>query len=235
MNNNKVYGPGLKYDLIYNSKNYLKEVNYIAEWFSKNEIPITNILDVGCGTGNHSNHLEKLGYNCLGIDPCNTMIEIAQTKRGKYKQCTLDTFYSKDKFSACISLFNIINHVLSLKELNSFFQNISFNLKPQGLFIFDCFNSISFNKESPLLINKPTHIISPLSNYSRGTLDLVSTSKIPELNYIINHRIWSIDIIRELLDNNQFKLLGIYKPFTYDKLNLNTDFSYKIQLITQKQ
>ena len=131
------------------------------------------------------------------------MIKVAKTKKGNYKHCTIENFQSNYKFDSCISLFNVINHVTSLNQLNIFFNKISFNVKPQGLFIFDCFNSISFNKESPLPIQNPTHSIVPKFDYSKGTLNLISTSEIPEFNYTINHRIWSIDIIRELLSNNQ--------------------------------
>ncbi|WP_225035485.1 class I SAM-dependent methyltransferase [Winogradskyella sp. SM1960] len=55
---------------------------YLTEQLLKHLDPNKNgvYLDVGCGTGNYSNALEKKGYQCIGIDPSIEMLTIAQSK-----------------------------------------------------------------------------------------------------------------------------------------------------------
>ena len=37
-------------------------------------------LDIGCGTGNYTNELQKKGLNLIGIDPSEKMLEVARLK-----------------------------------------------------------------------------------------------------------------------------------------------------------
>jgi 2-polyprenyl-3-methyl-5-hydroxy-6-metoxy-1,4-benzoquinol methylase len=38
------------------------------------------ILDAGCGTGNYTKFLNDLGFNCLGIDLSDKLLEVAKSK-----------------------------------------------------------------------------------------------------------------------------------------------------------
>ncbi len=39
-------------------------------------------LDIGCGTGNYTNELQKKGFQCIGIDPSQEMLDKARAKNG---------------------------------------------------------------------------------------------------------------------------------------------------------
>ena len=228
----KPYGAGLKYDFLHKEKNYLKETEYLIKCFSKYKGKVSNILDVGCGTGNHSNILFSKGFLQLGIDPCPTMIKIAKSKntQGNFKCIDLNEG-ENNIYDASISMFNVVNHINNLQELIKFFKNISLKLKPKGILIFDCFNNVAFNRDKPLNIKKINHIIKPEFDYFNSTLNLISTSdNIPELNYDVNHRIWSVDILKEILTYN-FKKINIFNHFSFTPLNEN---NYKITFICQK-
>jgi ubiquinone/menaquinone biosynthesis C-methylase UbiE len=48
-------------------------------------LPGKKVLDVACGTGHDTNYLTKKGFDCLGIDLSEKMINIAQKKfKGRY-------------------------------------------------------------------------------------------------------------------------------------------------------
>lgn len=225
---NTYYGAGLKYDYLHKSKNYTKETEYIINCFTKFKPNTHSILDIGCGSGSHSSLLHLKGYNQLGIDPCPTMIKLAKTKPGNFKCTSLSNI--EDKFDASISMFSVINHINNLKDLSKFFNDINTILKDEGLLIFDCFNNIAFNKDNPKKIKQDNYTITPEFNKFDATLNLLSKSNIPELNYKINQRIWSVDILKELL-NKYFKSIFIFNNLSFTPANEN---NYKITFICQK-
>ena len=68
------------YDQLFNSdiKNEYEIYSlkqYAFDKFNKDSI---NILDLGCGTGNHIKLLTKYKYNCVGIDRSIKMLRIAR-------------------------------------------------------------------------------------------------------------------------------------------------------------
>ncbi len=72
-----------KYDDIGINYNETRSADpYIAERLLKNLNPKTNglYLDIGCGTGNYTNELQKKGFNFIGIDPSKKMLEKAKHK-----------------------------------------------------------------------------------------------------------------------------------------------------------
>ena len=70
----------LLYDVIYSKKNYKAETKFISQIIKKFHSPNVNILDIGCGTGEHTLELLKRGYRVTGIDLSNEMLKIAKKK-----------------------------------------------------------------------------------------------------------------------------------------------------------
>src|SRR5207249_11212331 len=70
------------YDLIYHALvNYEGDVDFLEEVFRRYTVKPGTILDLGCGTGNHSVPLARRGYRVTGIDRSASMI--AQAKRSE--------------------------------------------------------------------------------------------------------------------------------------------------------
>ncbi|MFX0095488.1 MAG: class I SAM-dependent methyltransferase, partial [Candidatus Hodarchaeota archaeon] len=72
------------YDLLYQWKNYEKEVNDFLH-LSKETLgrPLTSLLDLGCGTGNHVIHFARKGISVVGVDLSEEELEIARKKTAK--------------------------------------------------------------------------------------------------------------------------------------------------------
>jgi 2-polyprenyl-3-methyl-5-hydroxy-6-metoxy-1,4-benzoquinol methylase len=62
------------YDLIYKKKKYKKEFFFIKRIINKYLKSSGNILDLGCGTGNYSNLMTKLGLQVVGVDKSEHML-----------------------------------------------------------------------------------------------------------------------------------------------------------------
>ncbi len=100
------------------------------------------VVDLGCGSGLWAHELIKAGYDVLGIDQSEAMIEIAQKKAPKAR-------FKKGSFlnvklplcEAITSLGECFNYLFDKKnsklELTRLFSRVYDALRPGGLFIFD--------------------------------------------------------------------------------------------------
>ena len=131
------------YDFIYSDKNYAAESKYIAELLLQYGVPIgAKVLEVGTGTGKHSEHLQASTYQfqILGIEPSKYMVAKAQARGVKCIQSNVQQALPKiasESFDACIALFHVVSYLTSLSDLKKVFSEISRVLKPNGIFIFD--------------------------------------------------------------------------------------------------
>lgn len=72
-----------KYDTIgHNYDRTRKADSYLTERLHHHLNPNTNglYLDIGCGTGNYTDALQKRGFKFIGIDPSNKMLEKAKSR-----------------------------------------------------------------------------------------------------------------------------------------------------------
>jgi len=71
----------VKYDDIGINYNATRQADdYFVErlWHHLNQKPNGLYLDIGCGTGNYTNKLQRKGFNFIGIDPSKEMLEKAK-------------------------------------------------------------------------------------------------------------------------------------------------------------
>ena len=97
------------------------------------------VLDMGCGTGNLTMRLEKLGFEMIGQEASVNMLTYAAEKSNKVtwicqKMENTDLPYPVD---AVISTLDSINHLESREDISKCFQRVSKNLKRGGAFVFD--------------------------------------------------------------------------------------------------
>ncbi len=129
-------------------------VTLLKRYEIKEEITDTNllqeknsILDLGCGTGTLTQLLAKKGYDMIGVDNSEEMLQIAIEKR---EQSGLDILYLLQDMrefelygtvGAVISVCDSLNYLLSEEDLLAVFRLVYNYLYPQGVFIFD-FNTV---------------------------------------------------------------------------------------------
>ena len=137
------------YDDIYSKKDYIRESEFI-----ESNSNIKKLLDVGCGTGTHLESLYKPERIFYGIDLSEEMIRFANDKFNDNNDVScihsnVVNFKEDNNFDTIISMFNVVNHILNLDELDKYFKSISELLLNGGTFIFDCFNGASVFKDNP--------------------------------------------------------------------------------------
>lgn len=148
------------------SVNIIKQRNSIVEKFAKRYLKKGDMtLDVGCGTGDLVTSLIKSGYNAIGIDFAQDMINQAKSsaKREKVTEknfITISFFdYTSDKKFNLISANGFIEYI-SYDAFLEFIQKSYNMLDDNGILIFGSrnrlFNVFSFNDFSDNEINLNT-------------------------------------------------------------------------------
>jgi SAM-dependent methyltransferase len=144
------------YDLMYEGKDYVREALFFEKLLRRFGKNIKNIGSIGAGTLNHEIHLAKKGFDIIGIDISPDMVFLAneKIKQGLIKNIGIEVgdmrnFSLKEKQDAILSMFNVLSYSKDLNELEEIFASVSENLKPDGLFIFDCWNRDAVRNDPP--------------------------------------------------------------------------------------
>ncbi len=101
------------------------------------------ILDLGCGTGNMTECFARRGFDMIGVDNAEDMLEIAAGKREKSGHDILYLLQDMREFElygtvrAVISVCDCVNYVLDAEELLDVFRLVNNYLDPSGIFLFD--------------------------------------------------------------------------------------------------
>lgn len=110
------------------------------------------ILDLGCGTGTLTELLAGRGYDMIGIDNAQEMLQIAMDKRESsgldilYLMQDMRSFELYGAVGAVVSVCDSINYLLEDEDVLQTFRLVNNYLLPEGLFIFD-FNTVYKYKE----------------------------------------------------------------------------------------
>jgi ubiquinone/menaquinone biosynthesis C-methylase UbiE len=212
------------------------------------EQKVKSVLDMTCGTGSQVFYLAERGYEVVGSDFSPALLDIARIK-AKEKNSNI-TFIDGDmrnlkvgKFDAVITIFNAIGH-LTKSDFEIALQNIHFNLKDNGIYIFDIFNLQAitdniiddFSMESEKVINGVSVHNIQHSEIDRelGLLtshDEYTISKIEgEPDRFKNNfslQIYTADELKVLLEKNGFRVI-----FQYDMEGNNFDAQKSMNILT---
>jgi len=135
-----------QYDLFYGEKDYESECDLLEQAFKKYSLaPAQTILDLGCGTGNHSIPLARRGYQVHGVDLSENMLAraVEKTKTEEFKQPPV--FSQGDirridlgrQFDAVVMMFAVLGYQTTNADVLAALRTVGKHLRPGGLFIFD--------------------------------------------------------------------------------------------------
>jgi SAM-dependent methyltransferase len=131
------------YDLLYQDKDYIAEVDYIENLIKSHSSETRTILDLGCGTGKHDELLCNKGYTLHGVDISEEMLEIAEIRRKDkedkltFSQSDITQLHLNQKFDTIVSLFHVMSYQNTNTALDKVFSGVRDHLNKDGLFIFD--------------------------------------------------------------------------------------------------
>ena len=245
------------YDDLFADKDYTAEVRFLLD-IASIEANAARILEIGSGTGNHTFCLARLDYEVVGIDVDRQMVSIAEQKKKKLPQTVAKRVQfingrvealQNDDFDLAIAMFNVVNYLSGLAELQSFMNAVADRLKPEAPFVFDAWNGIAAILDPPKhetrQIETETHRIriplrshtDPMALRTDLTYDLSVTDKITQArktgSYATRHTLWAPKIICDTAENAGFAVESILPLM--QKERTATEDDWKILFLCRKK
>lgn len=131
------------YDYLMQDVPYDKWVSYVHHQIEKHGQSGSELLDIGCGTGELTIRLAKEGFHVTGVDLSEDMLFIAKQKAENEGQ-SISLFQQDMSELSGLGTFDLItifcdslNYVTSESSIQSTFRNVYEHLKDNGLFMFD--------------------------------------------------------------------------------------------------
>ncbi len=232
------------YDKLTQNVEYEARCNYICSFFKENNIKSGTVLDLACGTGSMSLPLIKRGYNIIGIDCSEEMLEIASNRLSKegdtffLLKAEMQNFELSDCVDACICCLDSINHLNNKLDVQKTFENVYASLKKDGLFVFDvntvhkhnnvlADNTFVFDEEDFYLVwdnesvnERTVRILLDIFVYNGSSYD--------RFGEVFEETAYTIDELTTLLANTGFKDIKIYDELSFDVPNENSERIYFI-------
>ena len=107
-----------------------------------------NVLDVGCGSGNHSLYLQQKNYKVKAIDISKGAIEVCNSRGIKNSELKNINHLKNEKFHTILLLMNGIGISGKLNNLTSFLDHLKSLLFSDGQILLDSSNVVYiFEKE----------------------------------------------------------------------------------------
>jgi ubiquinone/menaquinone biosynthesis C-methylase UbiE len=131
------------YDTFMDNVPYEEWADYLQDILKEYDISDGLVLELGCGTGIMTELLAKRGYDMIGVDNSESMLELAMEKRIKsgrdilYLLQDMQSFELYGTVKAVVSVCDSINYIKDDAELTEVFKLVNNYLDPQGIFIFD--------------------------------------------------------------------------------------------------
>jgi len=186
------------YDLLYQDKDYIAETIYVTSLITKYNSRANKILELGCGTGAHAEHLARMGYTVHGVDMSEEMLNRAEARKAglpsdvasrlSFSLGDVRSVRMNQTYDVVLSLFHVMSYQSSNNDLDAAFDVVASHLSPGGLFLFDYWYGPA------VLIQKPevkvrrleddeikvTRIAEPIMNVNDNVVDVNYTVFIEE-------------------------------------------------------
>lgn len=135
------------YDTFMDNVPYGEWARHIRHKLCEHGVTDGIVLDLGCGTGTMTERLAGYGYDMIGVDNSEEMLELAMEKKTEsgydilYLLQDMRGFELYGTVRAVVSVCDSVNYITEPDELEEVFRLVNNYLDPKGIFLFD-FNTV---------------------------------------------------------------------------------------------
>jgi len=237
------------YDALMQDMDYDRWVEYLNEIFKRFGVKPELVLELACGTGNICIRLAKQGYDMIGLDSSEDMLNVAVQKS---KDSGLDILFLHQDMrefelygtvDAILCMLDSINYITDPNDLKKVFKLVNNYLNPGGLFIFDInskykLSTILGNNTFSVDENDIFYVWE--NNYEEKnqicnfylTFFVKEGSKYDRIDEIHQERAYIISEIKQYLEHAGLQCLGVFDQLTFAE---PADDSERIFFIAQRK
>ena len=215
------------YDLFMDNIPYEEWTDYVKELLAEEGIQDGIVLDLGCGTGSVTELLAKAGFDMIGIDNAEEMLEIAMEKR---EESGLDILYLLQDMrefelygtvKAVVSICDSMNYILEDEDLLDVFKLIHNYLDNEGIFIFDMNTMYKYEniladdrEESSFIWDNFYDEEEEINEYDLSLFIQEEDGRYRKYEETHLQRAYQQERVEELIKESGLELLHVYDAFT---------------------
>jgi SAM-dependent methyltransferase len=188
------------YDLLYSDKDYAAETNYVISHLRRRAPKARRVLELGCGTGGHAEHLARQGYVVHGVDFSAGMLARAFARRDSlppdvaarlsFSLGDVRDVRLEQGFDVAISLFHVMSYQCSNADLLAVYETAASHLGRGGVLLYDYWYGPAVLTQGPevrvrRLANAGrlvTRITEPVMYWQRNVCDISITLLIEDVD-----------------------------------------------------
>lgn len=223
------------YDLFMDNIPYREWTGYVKQLLKEEGIEDGILLDLGCGTGNVTELLAEAGFDMIGIDNSEEMLEIAI---GKRENSGLDILYLLQDMRefelygtvrGVVSICDSMNYILEDEELLEVLKLVYNYLDNQGIFIFDMNTIYKYQKiladrtfaedreESSFIWENFYDKEEMVNQYDLSLFVREKDGRYQKYEETHFQRAYEMERVEELIGQSGLELLHVYDAFTKNK------------------
>lgn len=240
------------YDMFMDNIPYREWGEYLIDLLREYEINDGLLLDLGCGTGTMTEILSEAGYDMIGVDNAEEMLNIAISKREQsghdilYLNQDMREFELYGTVRGIVSICDSINYITEEDDLLQVFKLVNNYLDIGGLFIFDLNTEYKYrqigdaiiaeNREEGSFIWENNYYEEEMINEYDLTLFIRGEDGRYD-RYMENHlqRAYPLNRVKELIEEAGLEFVTAYDAFTHEPVKAESERVYVIAREHQKE
>ena len=235
------------YDTFMDNVPYKEWADYLGKILKEYGIDDGLVLDLGCGTGSMTEMLASSGYDMIGVDNAEEMLEIAMEKKVESGHDILYLLQDMREFElygtvrAVISACDSVNYITDDEDLTEVFRLVNNYLDPEGLFVFDFNTEYKYREilgeqtiaeereECSFIWDNYYDEEEQINEYDLALFIPEGKDglyrKYEEVHY---QRAYELELVKELLEKAGMEFVTAYDAFTKNPVNEKSERIYVI-------
>ncbi len=243
------------YDMAFD-RDFDSDIEFFERCFREySEVEVHRILEAACGTGMFMENLPRYGYQAVGYDLSDAMVEYSKLRlqkvglNTKQADAVLGNMKNKlfdEKFDAALVCINSLGYLTKENDIISHFEVMARNVKKGGLYIVEisCMcNDLANEKRADerWLIEKEG--IKLELSWNPCSYDVPNRIRHVEFQMLINDhgnmmevkedhelRLWLYDEFKQFLSHGGFEIMAIYNQ-KYENIPLDAPITGELGVL----
>lgn len=238
------------YDMFMDNIDYGQWSRYLIELLREYGVQDGIVLDMGCGTGNITQRLSSAGFDMIGIDNSQEMLNIAMDKRGDdtsvlYLLQDMRELELYGTVAAVVCICDSMNYITEYEDLEEVFRLVNNYLDPGGVFIFDLNTVYKYEQigdstiaedreDSSFIWDNYYYADEKINEYQLSIFVKGEDGRYDKFSENHFQRAYTLDEVVEAVEQAGMEFVTAYDAFTHNPVHEDSERIYLIAKEKQK-